>query len=989
MAADVASLAVALHLNSASFKSQFTDAMRTADSSAQQFNKKAQDEAKKTRREFENIGKGVAVLDADFEKIGKNMNQRLTGLDEMRDVLANFSSGSTVGSSSFTTALISALSEGMNTALDNSINGLKYQREAQIQYTEAQIKAAQSTVENARQLRAEAQAKQDIALKTIEAAKADRERAFALDEHFAKQAEINKQYGITASYEAEHEKNARAIQEANIAEARAKGSLAEAAKTVLAADIAESDGKRQLATQTRQLAVVSQELTFAQRAAAAGAGLLNGALALVGGPVGLGILAAAGAATAIYTAFSNSSAVVDGYSQALQKSGQQTVMTTQYLQNLTSTLGNTDGAVKAVTSSVSAGFGGDMLERVAGLGARMEELGQNSDDLVGMLSGLKGDPLKAMQDLTDQGILLNGSIIQQVVTLERQGKTSEATALLQKVAMDELDQKIKEQEDNVGGLEGAWKSLKGYVSGAFKTMSDAHMATAQAIAAAGGVDMTYSDEPAKKQREEAEKRYQAQQKEREQITQRLKDENTLSGLIKAGTSKEKEKAEAVALVNANLKKGTAEYEDAMRGIDKMYAERKTKAYSDDEATRRLASLKQEEATLRSQNVQTENLTASERKLIQFNQEVADLKEKKILTAAQRSVLASEMDLRAQLEINASLDKANAQRKIGLEMQEKNQELYRSTLQLQQEYSNRVAQMTMGTDAYDQMVAEQQVRERFAKEREQLDKTAGDKSSDIYKQQTEILAAEEQKQFDAIKNGAQRKKEVEGSWTDGMKRGLQDWRENAENQFAQVRDIAYDAMNGMGTALWNFASKGKGDFKSFATSVINDIGQMISQLVVMNAVKAGSTSLGIGSWFGFADGGYTGDGGKHDVAGVVHRGEWVVPQSVVKKPGMLNFLNNLTYGKGYADGGLVGESVSRPAGGSSGQATEAGSLQVNVTVPLQVIQQSSGSQPQQQSSREQQAISAESKNMIIQVVMQTLEQELNNGGMVDMKIRNAT
>ncbi len=46
--ADVASLAVALHLNRATFHSQFADAMRQADGNAQQFNKKAQADAAKT-----------------------------------------------------------------------------------------------------------------------------------------------------------------------------------------------------------------------------------------------------------------------------------------------------------------------------------------------------------------------------------------------------------------------------------------------------------------------------------------------------------------------------------------------------------------------------------------------------------------------------------------------------------------------------------------------------------------------------------------------------------------------------------------------------------------------------------------------------------------------------------------------------------------------------------------------------------------------------
>ncbi|HCA5753519.1 TPA: phage tail length tape measure family protein [Enterobacter hormaechei] len=991
MAADVASLAVALHLNSASFKSQFADAMRTADSSAQQFNRKVQTDNQKTRQSFEGLGKGITGLDADFNKLGRTVDKRLTGLDEMRGLLANISAGSTVAGSSITTALVSALSEGMSTALENSISGLKSQRQAQIEFTQAQISAAQGSIENARQLRAEAIEKQNIAVKTIDAARADRERAFALDEHFAKQAEVNKQYGLAVSYEAEHVKNARTIQEANLAEAKAKGSLAEATKTVLAADIAESAGKQQLATSTRQLAVASQELSLGQRAAAASAGLLRGAMAMVGGPVGLAVIAVAGAVTAIYSAYSNSEAVIKGYTQALQKSGQQSVMSVMYLQNLTSSLGDSDRAVKAVTASVSAGFGGNMLEQVASLGTRMEEIGQSSDDLVAMLSSLKGDPLQALQKLTDQGILLNGSMIDQIVTLERQGKTSEATALLQQAAMNDLDTKLKEQESNVGGLKSAWKSLKDFVADAFKTMGDAHIATAQAMAAGAGVDLDITPDPAIKQREEAEKQYQAQKKQREEISKRLKDENTLSGLLKAGTSREKERADAVALVNANFTKGRAEYTQAMRGIDKMYAEQKKtreKAYSDDAATTRLNQLRQEEAALRSENEQTETLTQSEKKLAQFNQEIADLKEKRILTAGQRSILAQETELRHQLEINASLDKANQQRKIGLQIQEQNQELYRSTLQLQQEYANRVAQMTMSSDAYDQMVAEQQVQERFAKLREERDKTITDHSSEQYRKQTELLENEEQKQLDVVRSGTERKKQVEGSWYDGMKKGLTEWRVDAENQFTQVKDIAINAMDGMGTALWNVASKGKGDFKSLAVSVIDDIGKMITKMLMLNAVKSGSKALGISDWFGFADGGYTGDGGKHDVAGVVHRGEWVVPQSVVKKPGMLSFLNQLTYGNGYAEGGLVGDNIAKPSGEAySLPASGQGNIHFSLTIPLQVVQQ--GGASQEPSSKSQELLTSETKARLKQFVMETLDRELANGGMIDTKMRTAT
>ncbi len=73
----------------------------------------------------------------------------------------------------------------------------------------------------------------------------------------------------------------------------------------------------------------------------------------------------------------------------------------------------------------------------------------------------------------------------------------------------------------------------------------------------------------------------------------------------------------------------------------------------------------------------------------------------------------------------------------------------------------------------------------------------------------------------------------------------------------------------------------------------------------------------GSPAGFASGGWTGSGGKYEPAGIVHRGEYVQPQEVMRQPGALSFMEDfrrrgmaaLDYWRarlsGYAAGGLVG------------------------------------------------------------------------------------
>ncbi|WPP46271.1 hypothetical protein [Pseudomonas sp. AN-1] len=83
------------------------------------------------------------------------------------------------------------------------------------------------------------------------------------------------------------------------------------------------------------------------------------------------------------------------------------------------------------------------------------------------------------------------------------------------------------------------------------------------------------------------------------------------------------------------------------------------------------------------------------------------------------------------------------------------------------------------------------------------------------------------------------------------------------------------------------------------------------------LKAADDLLSTASTPGFASGGYTGPGGKWQPAGVVHAGEHVQPQEVVREPGALAFLERIRRNgyqatmqqlsrtlRGYASGGPV-------------------------------------------------------------------------------------
>jgi TP901 family phage tail tape measure protein len=95
--------------------------------------------------------------------------------------------------------------------------------------------------------------------------------------------------------------------------------------------------------------------------------------------------------------------------------------------------------------------------------------------------------------------------------------------------------------------------------------------------------------------------------------------------------------------------------------------------------------------------------------------------------------------------------------------------------------------------------------------------------------------------------------------------------------------------------------------------------------------------------GFADGGYTGDGGKYEPAGVVHRGEYVLPQEVVRSIGVGNldslrsmFTRQAPGRQSYATGGLVGATLPSTSMFAAQAAAEANTMVLQPVLPVESL-----------------------------------------------------
>jgi len=131
---------------------------------------------------------------------------------------------------------------------------------------------------------------------------------------------------------------------------------------------------------------------------------------------------------------------------------------------------------------------------------------------------------------------------------------------------------------------------------------------------------------------------------------------------------------------------------------------------------------------------------------------------------------------------------------------------------------------------------------------------------------------------------------------------------AESQ-DQLKQISNDFDEAGKSAIKGFISDLR-EGKSAADALSNAMNSVLDKVIdiglnmLLGGFGGGGGGLfgGIGKLFGFAGGGYTGNGGRNEPAGVVHRGEYVFTKAQTARLGVGNLA---ALAKGYANGGYVG------------------------------------------------------------------------------------
>lgn len=143
------------------------------------------------------------------------------------------------------------------------------------------------------------------------------------------------------------------------------------------------------------------------------------------------------------------------------------------------------------------------------------------------------------------------------------------------------------------------------------------------------------------------------------------------------------------------------------------------------------------------------------------------------------------------------------------------------------------------------------------------------------------------------------------------------------QFDQLAVSAFGSFENAFAGFVTGTKTAQQAFADMANAISADLAKMVARMMITAPLaQAIGGAFGVGGGAplnilpgGFADGGYTGAGGKYQPAGIVHAGEYVFDQASVNRIGVPT-LDRL---RGYVSGGAVipASNLGSPRGGSTG------------------------------------------------------------------------
>ncbi|HGF1235932.1 TPA: phage tail length tape measure family protein [Klebsiella pneumoniae] len=620
-----------------------------------------------------------------------------------------------------------------------------------------------------------------------------------------------------------------------------------------------------------------------------------------------------------------------------------------------STTGVTTATLNQIVSSGKVAA--ESLERVTTAVVEISEAtGIATEKLVGDFNDIAADPVAAITKLNDQYHFLTLATYNQIKALQDEGNQQDAARVATDAYANAMQQRANDIHQNLGILERAWDSLAKTAKGAWDAMLDiGREQTGTERISQIRKELDWIDKAAggkfffggRKNELEAELNNLQSQITTEGVLTEIISSHDKAEQQRIKTQQEADRVNQQYLSNADkrnkaikqqsefLKAGaiTAEqYSKNVSRINEMYKDPKppktpkSKAYTEDAATRLLDQINQQTAAMQSQLDASDKLNSATQARIKFEQQIADLKSKTQLTADQKSILSRSDEIlqaykqqealqnsvktlddyrKMQEQVKTKDERTNDLLKTRLELLEKAKatgqlkpgeyektrtDIYQNTdMQLPSTVRNVVGNLTptggrlSGTfegmqgqiNEYDQA---QQELQRWLAAQEEAYAKAGEITAEGEARMTSIRqrAADANQVIEAQKNTiiSAATQSLFDSTADIMRTGFGEQSAIYKVAFAASKAFAIaDSMVKIQQAIASGAVSAPYPANIIAmASIAAQTASIVSNIQAVSGV-------------GFASGGYTGPGGKYQSAGIVHKGEYVFDQASTNRIGV--------------------------------------------------------------------------------------------------------
>lgn len=612
---------------------------------------------------------------------------------------------------------------------------------------------------------------------------------------------------------------------------------------------------------------------------------------------------AAAAAASLALAYYQGSQESVAYNKALILTGNYAGQTAGSLQEMAKGIAGTSDtqskAAEALAALVSTGrVSGDALRQAGeAVVAVNRVMGTSIKEAVEQYIQLGDEPTKASAKLNESLHYLTQATYEQIKALEEQGRKDEAGALAQATHANAMKDRAAQVKENLGSIERALKSASGFArqfwdellgigrSASMQTqlaLVQRKIADTQETASKSGTWASFTaplmnnlkaqqavfqaaigfesgfakmaEERAKAERAgvaatDDVNKWQDKAKGIDAVTRELKKyRDGLEAIRKVNPGSELLSADAIKAGEAAIRKEFAGAKGPKGAAPK--------AYQDDAATKFLQTLRQTEASLQTQLDGESKLTEAQKKQVEFQQLIADLKGKKILTAEQQSLLANRDSIDAQLEKNVALSNqlefekkiAEITKKSAEDAKQFRQQIEAVTVSMasgqlsRDEQSGRsLAAFGLGDRARQEVEAQKAIRAEFRRYSDLVDRDAGKTGmldSDEYKKKAAEIRQALEEALRAQTNYFEALKSKEADWTNGATTALANYTDAIRNVSATTERAFTDGFRGAEDALVNFVTKGKGDIKSLVDSVISDLARLAIQQSITGPLAKG-------------------------------------------------------------------------------------------------------------------------------------------------------